>query len=76
MKDEDIKHLVRTEIRLHERDNPHSTLCDISIRDCPKCEHPVLAKKIWSIIHQCLTCGTKFTCSNECVCRVVGEIKE
>lgn len=55
----------------------------LSLKDCPKCKHPVLAQKKTEIVkdmgvynykevHQCLTCGSQFTCSNECVCKLVG----
>ena len=74
-----------------------NTLGDVSIKDCPKCKHEVLAKKIirdtegtifcfTSSISldsttqgkpppekfQCLTCGSKFTCSEKCVCELIG----
>ena len=70
----------------------------ICIKDCPKCQHPVLAQKIPdtsyntityiapdSVISgswynhkpehtfQCLACGTKFTCSEKCVCEIIKE---
>ena len=56
---------------------------DISIKDCPKCKHPVLAQQ--NVIcktlsgnyikygHQCLTCGSKFTCSEQQVCELIKE---
>lgn len=42
----------------------------ISIKDCPKCKHPVLAKG-YCEIYQCLTCGVKFRCTEKCVCEVI-----
>ena len=57
----------------------------VSIKDCPKCEHSVLAQAVgrytiysvgypgYPCLYQCLTCGSKFTCSNECVCKIVEE---
>ena len=52
-------------------------LKDISIKDCPACKHPVLAlnhkgtsgTEVISVswdYYQCLTCGSKFTCSEKC----------
>ncbi len=62
-------------------------LKDLSIKDCPKCQHSVLAKEIAfnhypmgdgktlnlpiPLHYQCLTCGTKFTCSTKEVCEVI-----
>lgn len=65
----------------------------VSIKDCPKCGHPVLVQKRdgakiensgyqWHGVtvynykpsyFQCLTCGSKFTCSDRCVCELVEE---
>jgi len=58
----------------------------ISIKDCPRCKHPVMAKeeiypdddwrdKNLQSWWRCLTCGCRFTCSNECVCREVRDEK-
>jgi len=42
----------------------------LTVKNCPKCKHPVLAQAVWAQtpklprigdIHQCLTCGCKFT---------------
>ena len=61
---------------------------DVEIKDCPKCKHPVMAQyhKLYSVVNlchpkgyntldyfQCLTCGSKFTCSNECVCKLLDK---
>lgn len=65
----------------------------ISIKDCPKCKHPVLVQK--QVVNhfgattsitlsdvdtseltktfRCLTCGSKFTYSEKCVCRLIEE---
>ena len=53
------------------------------IRDCPECNHPVLATRYGTLgglemfgfdyPYQCLSCGTKFTCSKECVSKLVEE---
>ena len=50
----------------------------LEVKVCPKCKHPVLAFISWGIPqdpleYQCLTCGSKFTCSNECICKLVEE---
>ena len=47
----------------------------ISIKDCPKCKHEVMAKTYYIAPTRfpgafiCLSCGTKFTCSK--VCKIV-----
>ena len=54
-------------------------LGNLSIKDCPKCKHTALAQykheqtlTIGGLFYyQCLTCGTKFTCSNKCVCEII-----
>jgi len=51
----------------------------ISIKECPKCEHDVLAvyKIVIGVVgmgqygYQCLTCGSKFTCSEKCICELI-----
>ncbi len=63
-------------------------LWGVVIKDCPKCNHPVLAIHhkqnlmghwLHPEIHdagdyyQCLTCGSKFTCTNKRVCELVKE---
>lgn len=64
----------------------------ITIKDCPKCKHRVLALNLDEVysnntcvlsfnigsgdtrrIFQCLTCGSKFTCSNECVYKLLED---
>ena len=66
------------------------SIIDVSIKDCPKCKHPVMSQwndshycdltpqdvvigtMKWTPAHfQCLTCGTKFTCSEKCVCEEI-----
>ncbi len=64
------------------------TNLNISIKDCPKCKHPVLAQQLadgnqylalYVIGHnnaptfQCLSCGSAFTCRDECVCKVIED---
>ena len=57
-----------------------SHLKGLVISDCPKCGHPALAQKSLYDIKgkhgicpsvcdccRCLTCGTRFTCSEKCV---------
>ena len=46
---------------------------NISLKDCPKCKHRVLANQIMFIpeTYQCLTCGSSFTCTEKCVCELV-----
>ncbi len=58
-------------------------LGEVSIKDCPKCKHPVMASNCEVMVddgsyhydrhYQCLTCGSEFTCSSECVCKLVGK---
>ena len=59
----------------------YSIVGTLDINDCPKCEHPVLAKGIFITGiqpifdgrgFQCLTCGSRFTCTEKCVCELVG----
>jgi len=54
----------------------------ISIKDCPKCKHPALVgdrtlflehPKYKKGYFQCLTCGSKLTCSERSVCEVIKE---
>jgi len=56
----------------------------LSVKDCPKCKHPVLAvfhpEEIETTYYaslsgwwRCLTCGVKFVCSNKQVCEVVKD---
>ena len=42
----------------------------LTVKNCPKCKHPVMAQAIWAQSvgmprignsYQCLTCGSKFT---------------
>ena len=49
MKDKNLQGKVEwalEEIRQHQQLVNHNILDNISIKDCPKCKHPVLAKKI------------------------------
>jgi len=75
---EELLHQMECHIKSHRR----NLLLGLSIKDCPKCKHLVLAKEwvdLWSgntavsypTHFQCLTCGVKFTCSNECVCKII-----
>ena len=71
-----------------------SIMDGVSVKDCPKCKHPVMAIESTYPEHteynssglpsvftatamyscfQCLTCGIKFTCSREDVCKIVEE---
>ena len=57
----------------------------LSLKDCPQCKHPVLARyidvppylarfyKIRQSHFQCLTCGAKFTCTEKQVCELIKE---
>ena len=68
---------VRTSLDYHCWEfHGNKDLSDVSIKDCPKCKHPVLAQRFtnytrvepnvnveWEYYHQCLTCGSAFTCS-------------
>ncbi len=56
-------------------------LGNLSIKDCPKCKHPVQAQVVLLTAeansycyqaNQCLTCGTKFKCSEELVCKIIS----
>lgn len=56
--------------------NGEGELKSISIKECPKCGHDVWAKGTTShilTIYQCLTCGSKFTCSKKYVCELIDE---
>lgn len=66
--------------------NATENLANISTKDCPACKHEVLAKNLTGSkfdndflraldtkIYKCLTCGSKFTCSEECVCKLIKE---
>ncbi len=62
-------------------------LSNVSIKECPKCKHEVMAKGLvcWDEVpntlggvdafgkfgYKCLTCGVKFTCTKKEVCEVV-----
>ena len=59
---------------------------NISIKDCPKCKHEVLAKGIPPLFDgglipamlttscfKCLTCGSKFICSEKQVCELLDK---
>lgn len=65
-------------------DKTYGNLQRTSIQDCPKCRHPVMVKEhvgnytstlsLYSAdpsYYQCLSCGVKFTCSTEKVCKVI-----
>lgn len=61
---------------LHRAESLLGELRDISIKDCPVCKHPVMAKltedrNVW--YYRCLACGSKFTCSEKCVCELLKE---
>lgn len=86
MKDEEVRERIsRVEGRMRRLEQIVSPSFpkDISIKECPKCKHPVLARVIASFTeeaafypggkkqYQCLTCGSKFTCSEKCVCELV-----
>ncbi len=53
----------------------------LSIKDCPKCKHEVLAKEhkkvslsgacLYTEFYQCLTCGSQFNCSEKQVCELI-----
>lgn len=60
----------------------NSPLKDLSVKGCPKCNHPVVAQThsryvsniiCWTDYYQCLTCGSKFTCSEKCVCELIKD---
>ena len=74
-----LEHIIAGQVRL-------KWLWDVSIKDCPNCKHPALAK--WdnsdllskdgecifaSGYNQCLSCGTKFTCSAKGVCEIIKD---
>ena len=60
----------------------------LEIKDCPKCKHPApawwtlyskegcigMSPSIFSC-YQCLTCGTKFKCTQKNVCELIEEKK-
>ncbi len=84
----DIENLC-TKIREIDGELERSLIHCLSIKDCPKCEHKVLAQSYVEIIYgkkskqesyfydetryQCLTCGSKFTCSEKCVCELIED---
>ena len=62
---------------------PINPLEGISIKECPKCQHDVMVKSweehvggsipaaLFRMVFQCLTCGSKFTCSTKEVCELI-----
>lgn len=70
MKDKGARErIVTLERELHDRIKVLERT-GLTVKHCPKCEHPVLAQAVWAQIpelprignlHQCLTCGSKFT---------------
>ena len=55
-------------------------LSNVSIKDCPKCKHLVMARFYYVMPKleigerfQCLSCGSKFFCTTECVCKVLED---
>ncbi len=99
MKDKEAREYIRdldSDVKMLSRTiNELNLLSGLSVKDCPKCKHPVLAQhKDWSkdnstyragsgcsvtvdidvtigSYYQCLTCGSKFTCSEKCVYELV-----
>ena len=54
------------------------SLGGISVKDCPVCRHPVLMKgsfekigRLLEVVHQCLTCGSKFGGESKDVCEII-----
>ena len=71
MKDKEIRERIESlEKDLHDRIKILERT-GLTVKDCPKCKHPVLAQAKWAQasgqpprignLHQCLTCGSKFT---------------
>ena len=70
MKDKEARKDIKTlERELHDRIKVLERT-GLSVKNCPKCKHPVMAQAIWAQtpelprignLHQCLTCGSKFT---------------
>jgi len=55
-------------------------LSDVSIKDCPKCKQRRMVERYYAPpglgaggCYQCLTCGTRFTCSEKQVCEIIKE---
>ena len=82
MKDKVARRDIRQlEIDLHNRIKVLERT-GLTVKNCPKCGHLVLAQAIWAQhplaprygeLHQCLTCGVKFSCEHKSVCEVVTE---
>lgn len=82
MKDTEARNMIR---RIAAAEFRGRTLLgrleNLSVKNCPKCKHPVLARhnsegaEYVAPNYQCLTCGSKFICSNECVCKLIEEEK-
>ena len=69
---------VQREMRYNRELCRKEHLNALSIKDCPKCKHPVLAQGLDYFVgveiktdFRCLTCGSKFRCFEKCVCEIV-----
>ena len=70
MKDKEARNSIETLKKdLHDRIKVLERT-GLTVKNCPNCEHLVLAQAIWAQtpelprignLHQCLTCGCKFT---------------